>query len=355
MIVVTSVLLLLSTLKQAVEASCTKETTIVRKEWLQMSNPERAAYINGVKCLQSRPSKLAALIPASRSGFDDFAAIHANQTRSIHFSGIFYAWHRHYLHLFEAALHEHCGYPAKQGVPYWDWTLDAYQAGLAATLLFDGSPHSLGGDGEPDPAAAPYIVAGGTLPHGSGGGCVRAGPFANATVPFGPFNITHLLTGLPTDWQRGTPHCLQRDLNDFALRRYNGPAAVAAALAAKDVSEFQARTAGPADPGIHGGGHFSVGASMNDPFGSPQDPVFYLHHGMLDRVWALWQEGAGVVPGAGLAGRRYRYDGTSSLFNAPDTPVVNNETVLAFGVLGSDVKMWETQDVSAGLYCYRYE
>jgi len=347
------VLVVFPLLARVVDALCTPETATVRKEWLQLTNHERLAYINGVKCLQSRPSQLAALVPASRSQFDDFAAIHANQTRNIHFSGIFYAWHRHFLHLFETALHEHCGYPAQQGVPYWDWTLDVYQSGLAASPLFDGSPYSLGGDGEPDPAAAPYTILGGTVPHGLGGGCVRTGPFANLTVPFGPFNITHLFTGLPADWQKGTPHCLQRDLNDFTLRKYNSPEAVAAALATRDIRAFQALTSGPLDPGIHGGGHFSVGASMNDPFGSPQDPSFYLHHGMMERIWALWQEGSDTAPGS-VAERRFSYDGTSSLFNALDSPAVHNETLLTFGVLGRDVKMWETQDIRAGPYCYRY-
>ena len=47
---------------------------------------------------------------------------------------------------------------------------------------------------------------------------------------------------------------------------------------------------GPSDrPGPHTAGHFSIGGLQTDPFASPGDPVFYLHHAQVDRVWALWQ------------------------------------------------------------------
>jgi hypothetical protein len=50
--------------------------------------------------------------------------------------------------------------------------------------------------------------------------------------------------------------------------------------------------ADPADPGmgLHGVGHFTIaGDPGSDPFISPNDPAFWLHHGMLDRVWSIWQ------------------------------------------------------------------
>lgn len=41
--------------------------------------------------------------------------------------------------------------------------------------------------------------------------------------------------------------------------------------------------------GPHGAGHGAVGADMVNPVSSPGDPVFYLHHTWLDRIWAKWQ------------------------------------------------------------------
>jgi hypothetical protein len=34
----------------------------------------------------------------------------------------------------------------------------------------------------------------------------------------------------------------------------------------------------------HSAGHWSVGLSMLDQFGSPSDPAFYLHHSMIDNM-----------------------------------------------------------------------
>ena len=39
---------------------------------------------------------------------------------------------------------------------------------------------------------------------------------------------------------------------------------------------------------IHNPPHVWVGGEMND-FDSPHDPVFYLHHCWIDKLWAMWQ------------------------------------------------------------------
>ena len=40
--------------------------------------------------------------------------------------------------------------------------------------------------------------------------------------------------------------------------------------------------------GIHGGVHIWVGGTMSDASVSPADPVFWLHHANLDRLWWYW-------------------------------------------------------------------
>src|SRR6266436_5301011 len=44
--------------------------------------------------------------------------------------------------------------------------------------------------------------------------------------------------------------------------------------------------------GIHGGVHIWVGGTMSDPGVSPADPVFWLHHANLDRLWWVWYNSA---------------------------------------------------------------
>src|SRR5205807_3519977 len=40
--------------------------------------------------------------------------------------------------------------------------------------------------------------------------------------------------------------------------------------------------------GIHGSVHIWVGGTMSDASVSPADPVFWLHHANLDRLWWAW-------------------------------------------------------------------
>jgi tyrosinase len=44
--------------------------------------------------------------------------------------------------------------------------------------------------------------------------------------------------------------------------------------------------------GIHGGVHIWVGGTMSDASVSPADPIFWLHHANLDRLWWKWYQSA---------------------------------------------------------------
>ncbi len=55
--------------------------------------------------------------------------------------------------------------------------------------------------------------------------------------------------------------------------------------------------------GIHGSVHIWVGGTMSNAAVSPADPVFWLHHANLDRLWWLWyQSPAGNHQNPPLAG-----------------------------------------------------
>ncbi|CAI4215532.1 unnamed protein product [Parascedosporium putredinis] len=41
--------------------------------------------------------------------------------------------------------------------------------------------------------------------------------------------------------------------------------------------------------GVHGVGHFTVsGDPGGDFYISPNEPSFWLHHAMIDRIWTIW-------------------------------------------------------------------
>jgi tyrosinase len=41
--------------------------------------------------------------------------------------------------------------------------------------------------------------------------------------------------------------------------------------------------------GAHAAVHIAIGGTMNSS-SSPADPIFFLHHANLDRIWAEWQQ-----------------------------------------------------------------
>jgi tyrosinase len=65
-------------------SSCSSDNTAVRKEWLSLSDEEKIAYTDAVKCLMELPSISGDAIPGAKSRFDDFVGVHINQTPFIH-------------------------------------------------------------------------------------------------------------------------------------------------------------------------------------------------------------------------------------------------------------------------------
>lgn len=122
------------------------------------------------------------------------------------------------------------------------------------------------------------------IPGKTGGGCVLNGPFVNQTVNMGP--------GFTTAYQ---PHCLTRDLAPYFATFTLNSSVVAHTLAATNFFDFDIRVEGGIsvpEMTYHGGGHLSVGGDlgeMGNVYSSPGDPLFYLHHANLDRLWSEWQ------------------------------------------------------------------
>ena len=87
-----------------------------------MSKPMRRDYVRSVQCLFDSPSRLTKHGWATRTRYDDFVAVHVNKTRTIHNTANFLGWHRYYVHAYETALREECGYQGYSPVrsPYRD-------------------------------------------------------------------------------------------------------------------------------------------------------------------------------------------------------------------------------------------
>jgi tyrosinase len=217
-----------------------------RRAWHTFSDDEKLEYINAELCLMETPARLD--LPGAKTRFDELQAIHQLQAYATHFVGAFLPFHRMMMHAHESALRNECNYTGYQ--PYWYEQQDAGK--FSSSVLLDET-HGFGGDGVGDE------------------GCIDTGPFANYTNSLGP-------------GYENTEHCINRAVND-RISTGSAQANVDACLA---MTTFDA--AWPCIEGRpHSGGHGGVGGQMLNGVSSPGDPLFYLHHTWLDKVFWDWQ------------------------------------------------------------------
>lgn len=187
---------------------------------------------------------------------------------------------------------------------------------------------------------------------GTGGGCITDGPFATYNLSLGPGTLV-------------TNHCLQRAFDDN-FSAYLTSSLMESTLELTPFESFRTVLEGirsiPGAFGLHGGGHFAVSGEMGNLYSSPGggylyraltlihdsfsvDPLFYLHHANLDRVWWLWQT-------ADLRTRLYAISGVSSV----DPPFVNVtlDFELKMNGLAPLVKIRDVMDIRNDLMCYTY-
>ncbi|KAH8880185.1 Di-copper centre-containing protein [Thozetella sp. PMI_491] len=332
------------------QGTCASAKPLVRKEWRALTNLEKKDYISSVLCLQGLPSQTGGVYAGAVSRYDDFVATHINFTDYIHFVGFFQPWHRTFVAEYEAALRSQCGYKGAQ--PYWDWSLDSTsEQAFLSSPVFD-AVYGFGGNG-------PFIDSSNDnavflhIPGKLGGGCVEDGPFVNYTVQMGPG--PSLVSN---------PRCLTRDIAPPFAIAHLSKTEVDYTLAASIFAEFDIRVQG----GItldgmtyHGGGHLGVGGDLGEignVYSSPGDPLFYLHHTNMDRLWNKWQR-------ANWPARKYDIAGPDTQFAYPFEfmgPKNYTNITLAYEMPFGDliqntptVVISSVMDIGAGLLSYTYQ
>ncbi|KAI0874785.1 Di-copper centre-containing protein [Hypoxylon argillaceum] len=331
-------------------SSCNLLNARVRRDWNAFTSTQKKQYIAAVKCLQAKPSIAdPTFAPGSRTRYDDFVAVHINQTLTIHGTGNFLTWHRYFVQAYENALRNECGYTGYQ--PYWNW-LD-HTADPSTSSLFDGSDTSFSGDG----AFLQHngsITANGNvwIPSGKGGGCVTTGPFKDYVVNLGPVSPTQDGQVAFPVFLGYNPRCMSRDLSAFTATNWltlSNILNITVGAASGSVLLFQNELQGRFTDGflgLHTAGHGVMGGSSGDIFASPTDPVFFLHHAMLDRVYWLWQ--------ALHPAKARTLGGTITLFNTPPSRDTLPTDIIDLGVNGVDLKISDLLDTLGGPLCYYY-
>eukprot|EP00731_Ephydatia_muelleri_P005628 Em0002g1804a len=204
----------------------------VRKEWRSMTQAERCLYISTLVTASTRqPWKNCydQLIQIHSDYFD--AGIHGGP------SSFFLPWHRWYLLSIENLLRKiNCNVT----VPYWDWSLESQ---IWTNSIVWNAQCGIGGDGIP----------------------VRTGPFR------------------PSVWT--TPN--GRPL----VRRFNRVLPDCASVAMGQRMGIPQFTSWHrfVSSNLHNTFHCNMGGVMCTSEAA-NDPVFFFHHGFLDKLWADWQD-----------------------------------------------------------------
>jgi hypothetical protein len=214
------------------------------------------------------------------------------QRNMAHRGPSFGPWHRFFLRDLELALQ---AIDPTISLPYWDWAQDSTLANPSTAPLWTDA--YIGGDGD---------------------------PMNSNLVPNGPFKDWVALVasggGLVKRGFKGIVRMLGRDPNGFPT--LPGPAEVTSSMNSQNAYDsspwcessattpsFRNRLEGwlslqnepQGEPRMHNRVHTWVGGDMQ-PGTSPNDPVFFLHHCNVDRLWALWQAanpGLPYVPNGG--------------------------------------------------------
>ncbi|MET9802539.1 tyrosinase family protein [Streptomyces sp. NPDC006368] len=238
----------------------------VRKNQARLTADEKKRFID-------------ALLELKRSGrYDTFVSTHNDFIMSDtdsgdrvgHRSPSFLPWHRRFLLQFEQALQS---VDASVTLPYWDWTVDR----TPGSSLW--APDFLGGTGR------------------SRDGRVMDGPFAASG---GRWPISVRVDG--RDYLRRALGANGRQLptraevdSVLAMETYD--------MAPWNSSSdgFRNHLEGWRGVNLHNRVHVWVGGHMGTG-ASPNDPVFWLHHAFIDKLWADWQAlhpRSGYLPAAG--------------------------------------------------------
>ncbi|CCX12663.1 hypothetical protein FPQ18DRAFT_87268 [Pyronema domesticum] len=320
------------------------EDPVERKNWNKLSKSERKSFTKAVLCLANKPAKYRKHIPGATSRYDEFHGVHVQQGGEIHFVGHFIIWHRYFLLAYEKALREECGW--KQGLPYWDWIADVASGDKMDDWEIFDSEYGFGGNGPWMEIPEGQEVF--PVPGRTGGGCVPDGPFTTKNF--------HVGLGPGANASVSNPHCLRRDFSPEIVEYNLVQETWDEVVGQSDYGRFAKRLEAEPSWGmknIHGGGHFGVGGSlgdMGDAYNSPGDPLFYLHHNNLDRVYWEWQK-------KDLKKRLWDVSGPIHMFDYANQKGgnVTLDFEINLGPLSGTRKLWELLDIRREGMCYEFE
>ncbi|KAI0299582.1 hypothetical protein BC826DRAFT_1102698 [Russula brevipes] len=241
----------------------------------------------------------------------------------IHWTGQFLPWHRWYVHVFEESLKCKCGYTGVS--PYWNWTIDSPDF-FESSFWKDSDPMSgLGGWGDPN------------------------ADFSAMDHPLVP-NL---------DFQKEANVSFSASAIETLLETPAG-----------DFKGFQA--AFEVFQGAHSAVHLITGGDLATlcPKNAPQDcwkipvggwapnePLFFMHHAMIDKVWSDWQHRNPENAKSFFGGSVQAIQSLDSYNKYPNgaPPFLSLDTIMPSDGLFPEVTIGDVLNTTGGVLCYVYE
>ena len=274
----------------ASRAAEAQTATGVRKSAKDLTEAEWQALERGVAAMKriDRSSPVSWSFQANMHGFPDDEPQPRFQGWGTcqHGNWWFLPWHRAYLLYFEKIVRAYSGDPGFM-LPYWDWT-DPEQQALPERFLNPSSPLY-------EANRNPQINGGGPLYSGA----VNWSQVARQTIFSTPFKGRGLGGQRePAPGDMGSHGAMEANCHDLV--------------------------------------HDSIGGLMGDPATAARDPIFWLHHANVDRLWGAWLQ---------ARGRSF----------LPSEPLWLNTPFLYYGPRGGGSYMTAAQVLNSPDLGYRYD
>ncbi|WP_257348524.1 tyrosinase family protein [Pseudalkalibacillus decolorationis] len=236
----------------------------IRKNVRDLTDKEKRDFVNAVLAIKENGLYDRYVRWHAEAG--SFRTPEGADRNAAHMGPSFLPWHREFIYRFERDLQSEV-----EGVvlPYWDWAEDAELSDPSRSPVW-GSDF-MGGNGNPENN---FLVEDGPFSVGrwavvdeegnSGGGLRRN------------FGASERASTLPT----------RADVrNAIEVIPYDSPP-----WNMTSTDSFRNYLEGFIDgPQLHNRVHVWVGGDMQFIPTAPNDPVFFLHHANVDRLWAIWQ------------------------------------------------------------------
>jgi len=230
------VLAMMASPAQAAIPSCRTGSSKVRlrKEWRTLSPERKTTYFKAFDAI------------IASGFFDELAHTHELHNYYIHSNPLFLPWHRAFTVVVETEMRKTAG--DDFALPFWDWGYDSQAPELSPHWGDDKLSFGRGGD-----------------PNNNG--CVTTGHFKDHKPKY-------------TD-----NGCITRDFTKTIDPLTSTDVLNKLMSGSKDYDSFRRNLEGRP----HASVHVQIGGDMAYMI-SPTDPVFFLHHAMVDKVWNDWQK-----------------------------------------------------------------